>query len=323
LRRIARLFAVVAVALLAAHCTPAPPASTPGVVEADMVQVAAPAAGRVVELAAVRGGTVAAGAALFRIESVDDTAALAEAQSRVAQATAQLADLDKGKRPDEIAVNAAQVAQARSALAMAEAQLQRERGLVAQGFVSASRLDALVSTRDEAAARLRELQAQQRVAKLPGRSDERQAAAAALAAAQAQLRALQLRQTDKTQRAPVAALVDDTLYRVGETVAVGAPVVTLLPPANIKVRFFVAQAQLPRLKPGDSVTVRCDGCRAPVPARIGSISHAAEFTPPVIYSREQRARLVYLVEAWPSAADASKLRVGQPVDVLLPDAPPP
>jgi HlyD family secretion protein len=321
MHRAARLFAVLAIALLTSHCAPEPPASTPGVVEADMIQVAAPAAGRVVELTAVRGSTVQAGAPLFRIESVDDAAALAEAESRVAQASAQLADLDKGKRPDEIAVNAAQVAQARSALAMAEAQLQRERGLVAQGFVSASRLDVLVSTRDEAAARLRELQAQQRVSKLPGRSDERQAAAAALATAQAQLHALQLRQTDKAQRAPVAALVDDTLYRVGETVAAGAPVVTLLPPANIKVRFFVAQALLPRLKPGDSVTVRCDGCPAPVSARIGSISHTAEFTPPVIYSREQRARLVYLVEAWPSPTDATRLRVGQPVDVMLPDAP--
>lgn len=317
-----RLLTVLAAAVLAAHCTPAPPASTPGVVEAEMVHVAAPAMGKLAELAVVRGATVAAGAALFRIESPDDGAAQAEADARVAQAAAQLADLDQGRRPAEIAVNTAQLTQARSALALAEAQLRRERSLKEPGNVSASRIDSLVADRNAAAARLREQEAQLRVSQLPGRTNARLAAAAALAAAQAQARQLQLRLADKTQRAPVAAIVDDTLFRVGETVAAGTPVVNLLPPAAIKVRFYVAEAVLPRIRPGDSVTVRCDGCSDPVAARIRSIAHIAEFTPPVIYSRDQRARLVYLVEAWPSEADALKLRVGQPVDVVLPGAAP-
>lgn len=313
-----RLIAVMTTALLAARCTPAPPAGTPGVVEAELVQVAAPAAGKLVELNVVRGEAVTLGAPLFRIESPDDGAALAEAQARVNQAAAQQADLGKGKRPEEIAVNTAQVAQARSALTVAEAQLRRERALVAQGFVSASRIDGLVAERDAASARLGELQAQLRVSQLAGRTDALQAATAALATAQAQARQLQLRQADKSQRAPLAATVDETLFRVGETVSAGTPVVKLLPPTAIKVRFFVAQAELPRIKAGDSVSVRCDGCPAPVAARVRSISHIAEYTPPVIYSREQRARLVYLVEAWPGEADALKLRVGQPVDVILP-----
>ncbi|MBC7483297.1 MAG: HlyD family secretion protein [Rhizobacter sp.] len=112
-------------------------------------------------------------------------------------------------------------------------------------------------------------------------------------------------------------MVEDTLFRVGEWVGAGTPVVNLLPPAALKVRFFVAEAQLPRLKPGDAVTLHCDGCAAPIEARIRFIARSAEFTPPVIYSREQRAKLVYLVEAWPAAADSSRLRAGQPVDVAL------
>jgi HlyD family secretion protein len=214
-------------------------------------------------------------------------------------------------------VASAQLAQARTALTESEAQLKRERELAQQGFVSGNRLDTLTAQRDEAAAKVRELDAQQRVARLAGRDDARQAAAAAVQVSEAQARQLRLRLSDKTLRAPVDAVVDDTLYRVGEWVAAGAPVVNLLPPTALKVRFFVAEAQLPKLKTGDVVTVRCDGCATAVPARIRFIAPTAEFTPPVIYSREQRARLVYLVEAWPSAADAAKLHPGQPVDVAL------
>ena len=311
------LTCMLALAAFGSACTPSASGTLPGVVEAEPVRVAAPAAGRLVELSAIRGSTVAAGAPLFRIEAPEDSATLAEAEARVAQQQAQQADLGKGKRPDELAVTAAQVAQARSALREAEAQLRRERELALQGFVSGTRIDSLTAQRDEAAARVRELEAQQRVGQLAGRDDARNAASAAVLASVAQANQLRLRLADKTVRAPVAATVDDTLFRVGEWVAAGTPVVNLLPPSALKVRFFVAEALLPRLKPGDAVSVRCDGCAAPIEARIRSIAQSAEFTPPVIYSREQRARLVYLVEAWPNAADAAKLRAGQPVDVLL------
>jgi HlyD family secretion protein len=111
--------------------------------------------------------------------------------------------------------------------------------------------------------------------------------------------------------------VEDTLFRVGEWVPAGSPVVSLLEPAGVKVRFFVMQAQLPALKLGDAVSVECDGCPQPVPARISFIANQAEYTPPVIYSREQRSKLVFLVEARPNAADAPKLHPGQPVEVRL------
>ena len=309
---------VAIIALLTACAPPANPA-LPGVVEAELVRVAAPAAGRLVALAVSRGDSVTAGAPLFRIESPDDSAMLEEAGARVAQLAAQQADLAKGKRPDELAVIAAQAAQARSALAQAETQLKRERELAREGFVSGTRLDSLTADRDEAAARLRELEAQQRVGQLAGRDDTRRAADAALLAGSAQASQLRARLADKTVVAPAAATVEDTLFHVGEWVGAGTPVVNLLPPAALKVRFFVAEALLPRLKPGDPVTLHCDGCAAPIEARIRFIARSAEFTPPVIYSREQRAKLVYLVEAWPAPADAMKLRPGQPVDVALAD----
>ena len=121
----------------------------------------------------------------------------------------------------------------------------------------------------------------------------------------------------KQQFAPAAAMVQDTLYRQGEWVAAGNPVVILLPPANIKVRFFVPQAMLPQIKTGEMAKVSFDGGKHAYVATINYISTQNEFTPPVIYNRENRAKLVYMVEAKFSAADAADLRPGQPVDVEL------
>ena len=314
------LLRAVPLLVLTAGCTPPPSAALPGVVEAELVRVAPPVAGRLAQLSVARGDAVKAGAALFRVESPEDSATQAEVQARVAQQQAQRADLARGKRPDELAVTAAQLVQARTVLTEAEAQLARERELARQGFVSGTRLDSLSAQRDQAAAKVEELRAQQRVGRLAGRDDARRAADAAVQGAQAQAEQVRSRLADKTVASPTNATVDDTLFRVGEWVPAGAPVVNLLPPSALKLRFYVAQAVLPRLKLGDTVTVGCDGCAAPLKATIRFIATRAEFTPPVIYSREQRARLVFLVEAWPAPADAANLHPGQPVDVTLAEA---
>jgi HlyD family secretion protein len=112
-------------------------------------------------------------------------------------------------------------------------------------------------------------------------------------------------------------LVVDTLFREGEWVPAGSPVVRMLPPANVKVRFFVPQSIVGSLKPGRAVSLRCDGCEAEIPAQITFISNSPEFTPPVIYSNETRDKLVFMVEARPSVENAPKLRPGQPVAVTL------
>ena len=121
----------------------------------------------------------------------------------------------------------------------------------------------------------------------------------------------------KQQFAPADAFVQDTLYRQGEWVAAGNPVVVLLPPENLKARFFVPQAMLPRIKTGETVAVSFDGAAKNYSATINYISTQAEFTPPVLYNRENRAKLIFMVEAKFSPADAAELRPGQPVDVKI------
>jgi HlyD family secretion protein len=132
---------------------------------------------------------------------------------------------------------------------------------------------------------------------------------------EARLNAAKTRLDRRRAFSPVSGNVHQIYYRPGETVPASKPVIAMLPPGNIKVRFFVPETMLPRIALGDRIEVSCDGCSAPIEARVSFISRNAEFTPPVIYSIDERNKLVYLVEARAEKVDS--LRVGQPVDVRV------
>jgi len=155
---------------------------------------------------------------------------------------------------------------------------------------------------------------------MAARTDEIGAAEAVVAAAKAALGQAEWRLAERSAKVPAAATVTDTLYRTGEYVTPGAPIVELLPPDNVKLRFFVPEPVLGGLQIGDPVSFACDSCPSDLGARISFIAPEAEYTPPVIYSRESREKLVFLVEAEPGPG-APRLHPGQPVDVRL--APPP
>ncbi len=315
--RRAALLALVPVVVAFAGCSSdSPPHDFAGYVEGEYVRVASPLSGTLTRLAVERGAQVAQGAPLFSLEDEQERAARAQAEAQVRQAEATLADLEKGRRPPEVAAVRAQLAQAEASLVQSEADLVRTRKLVADKFLSPQQQDAAVAARDRNRAQVAELREQVRIANLPARSDAIAAAQAEVKAASDALAQAQWRIDQKSQAAPVAGLVDDTLYRPGEWVAAGAPVVSLLPPGNVKVRFFVPETRLATIKAGDAVTVRCDGCARDIAARIRYISPQAEYTPPVIYSRQSRAKLVYLVEARPDVPDPA-LHPGLPVEVTL------
>lgn len=300
---------------LATGCTPPPDPGWSGYAEGDYVRIASPLAGALVSLPVLAGQTVAAGAPLFTLESDAEQDAQAEALDRLAASQAQARNTDSGRRADEIAVVRAQLAQARAQAALARSDLARQAQLVAQGFVSQARLDDAQTGVAQTAARVAELEAALRVAELPARPAEREAAQSSASAAGQVLQQSQWRLAQKAQRAPVAALVSDTYFRVGEWVPAGAAVLALLPAGAVKARFFVAEAELGALALGQAVTIHCDGCGVPLRGRISRIASQAEYTPPVIYSNTQRARLVFMIEARPEAADAARLKPGQPLDV--------
>jgi HlyD family secretion protein len=285
-------------------------------VEGEYVRVAAPLSGTLQQLSVERGSQINQDAPLFTLESEQERAARAEAEARVRQAQSTLANLEKARRPPEIAAVRAQLAQAQASLRQSEADLVRTEKLVADKFLPPQKRDESVATRDRDRARVAELGQQVQIANLPARSDEIAAATAEVKAASDALAQAQWRVAQKTQGSPVAGLVVDTLYRPGEWVPAGAPVVSLLPPQNVKIRFYVPEATVGTLRLGDPVAVHCDGCGADIAAAIRFIAPQAEFTPPVIYSRENRANLVFLVEARPDSPNPA-LHPGLPVEVAL------
>lgn len=310
------IFCLLAGALLAG-CAKRSPGNFQGYIEGEYVYVAAPLGGALTNLAVSRGDSVKGGQLLFELERQSEAAALDQAQKNLAQAQAQLDDLTKGKRPSEIESLAAQLERAQANLELSAAELSRRQKLGGSDVISKEELDQSRAQNDANQAQVKQLTADLETAKLGGRADAIRAAQAVVesqAAAQAKAK---WSFDQKQQFAPTNAVVHDTLYRQGEWVAAGNPVVVLLPPANLKVRFFVPQELLPRIKSGETVSVQCDGAAQPFQATVNYISTQAEYTPPVIYSRETRANLVFMIEATFAPADAANLRPGQPADVSL------
>lgn len=310
-----RLAATLGLAFAFAGCQERAATSWSGYAEGDYIYIAAALPGRLETLAVQAGQQVAQGAPLFTLDSEPERVAHDEASARLAAAQAQAANLATGRRPDEIAVLSAQLVQARAQAQLAQSNLARQRQLVAQGFTSAATLDSLEAGARQAQAHAGEVEAALRVARLPGRPEERTAALAQARAVGEALRQSDWSTRQKQQAAPAAGQVADTYFRAGEYVGAGQPVLALLPPTHIKARFFVPEDQIATLALGDAVQLACDGCGAPIAARVSRIATQAEYTPPVIYSNAQRAKLVFLVEARPDPKDAPRLRPGQPLDV--------
>jgi HlyD family secretion protein len=253
---------------------------------------------------------------LFALEDENEKASRREAEERVRNAEAKLANIAAGKRKPELDAVRAQEAQASAARELSTQQLKQQEALHSKGFLSDAGLDQARSNYNRDIARVAEMEAQIRLARMAvGRDKEIAAAQADVDAARAVLAQSDWRLAQRAIASPAKSLVYDTLYSEGEWVAAGNPVVSLLPPGNLKLRFFVPETAVGGLKIGQAVSAACDGCSAPVPAKISYISRQAEYTPPVIYSREQRSKLVFLVEARPEPADAARLKPGQPLDV--------
>lgn len=285
-----------------------------GYVEGEYVYVASSRAGRLETLDVRRGDTVPDKTVLYTLEAESERRTLQQVEQERLAALAQLHDMQTGRRPEEVAMAAAQLDQARADAANAALRLQRNERLIRNGGVSRKELDDARAAAQAATARVAELSSQLAVYHLPAREQQIEAQQAAVRAAEARSAQARWELEQKRLSAPAAGLVYDTLFRVGEWVPAGSPVVQLLPPGNVKVRFFVPEAQVSRLRVGERVAVQMDGRPQPVAAVITFIADNAEYTPPIIYSNETRSKLVFRVEARPDVP----LHPGQPVSVGLP-----
>ncbi len=302
-------------ALMLTGCRPDAGERWQGYLEAEFVHVAAPLAGKVETVDVTRGQRITAGQPLFTLERAAEVAAQREAADRLRAAEARLRDLGKGARPTELATLEARLEQGRAAAELSRRELTRTEELFQRGVLAASDLDRARLTHERNGRALEELAGQLATARLGGRSDALAAAESEVAAAAAALQRADWAVAQKSPVAPAAALVSDTLFRPGEFAPAGAPVVQLLPPENLKVRFFVPEAAFATLKAGDTVRVTITGIPSPLPARITYLAPRPEYTPPVLYNRENRAKLVFMIEAALTAGQTDALHPGQPVDV--------
>jgi HlyD family secretion protein len=289
----------------------------PGYMEADLVLVGSEQGGRVAELSVEEGDSVKEGDPIFVLESSEQKAAVAAAKARLIEAEARLADAKADvQRPDEIKVLEAALAQAQAMRAQADNNLDRARALYEKGWTTKAQLDDAIAQQESHEAAVVEAEKRIAAARLPGRADIIAAAAANAEAARQDLAEAEKNLGKRKVFAPNGGTVEEVYFRPGEVVNAGQAVIALLPPRNLKVRFFVAEPDRARLHVNQRVKLTCDGCPPDLHATINFIAREAEFTPPVIFSREQRKKLVYLVEARPAGA-ANDLTAGQPVTVEL------
>lgn len=308
--------------LLTTACSDGPTNIFQGYIEGEYVLVAAPIGGTLDGLSVSRGQTIPKDAPLFALERNFEKAAVDEATHGLQRAQDNLANLEKGQRPSEIASIQAQLRQAKASAALAKIEYLRRVKLIAEKTISQEELDRSESDYDQKAQQVKQITADLTTARLGARSDEIRAAMAAVLQAQAMLDQAQWNFDQKARSAPSSAFVFDTLFRIGEWISSGQPVVSLLPPENVEVRFYVPQTIVGKIQQGQKATVTYDGAEKPINVTISYISPEAEFTPPVIYSSQSRAKLVFMLKGKPSREDATRLHPGQPVDVTIPSLAP-
>lgn len=295
---------------------PAPVTGWQGYVDADYVKVAPTQQGLLTAMDVHRGDTVKAGAPLFAQDDAYDRAARDEAAAKLGQAEAELRNLQSASRETEIAQAEADVAAAAAARERAVQDLARAEALARTNAGTRQQLDQARADADSTAAKLAAAQARlQQMREPTGRVQEIAAQQAVVQEMRAQLAQAQWRLDQRHVVSPNDALVTDVMAWPGETVNAGTPVVSLLPPANVFVRFWVPETVLARLSVGQTLSLACDSCPSGLQADVSFVAPQPEYTPPVIFSEQTRDKLVYLIEARPAAKDAAALKPGQPVTV--------
>lgn len=286
-----------------------------GYVEAETLLMAPKQSGRLVELTVSEGAVAAADAPLFALDADSQNAAVEEAAARLGQARARLADLRAARlRPAEIEMLKARRRAAEAALEQSRTELKRQQRLFPQGVSTEAQLDQARTSFQRDRNAVAEVEWEIEAARLSAREAEINAAEAEVEAGAAALKRVRVALAERKVSASHGGRVLDILYQVGEVVPAGQPVVEVLPPESIRVNFYVPEPAVAGLTYGQRVAISCDGCPGDLTGEISFIASETEFTPPVIFSRRERAKLVFLVKARPTAA-APSLKPGLPVEV--------
>lgn len=288
-----------------------------GYVEGKYAYLSSPVGGALQILAVHQGDTVKQGQLIFVLDQQPEFSSVQEAMANVNAAAYDLADLKLGERPSELASIEAQIAQAKANMEFSEQTLKRYQVLYNKHLLDKQTLDQYISENKANEAAVETLAQNLKTAKLSARSNEIRSAASKVDAAAADLQSARWNLAQKTVYAPSNGIIHDTFFRIGEEIASYQAVVSLLIPKESYVVFYLSETALGKVKLNEKVNISMDGVNKTYPAMISFVSDAAEFTPPVIYSRETRSKLVYRIEAKFVGSDALPIKPGQPVDVTL------
>ena len=284
-----------------------------GYLEADYIYAAPATPGTIHILAVAAGQRVRKGDLLFVLNGRQQEAILRAAEARVAAARATWQNLETGSRVEEVDVIRASLSKAEADLTLAEVTLERSRKLFEVGSVPAAKVDTDAAMLASASAQVNQLKAQLAVAELPARDAQQLAAEAQLLAAEADADKARSDLDDRTVFASADGQVEKLYFTEGEMAAAGVPVLSLLPVDALRVKFYVGEADRARFALGDALDVQCDGCPTGLHATLTQLASDPQFTAPIIYSRDERGRLVYLAEA--TLDFPGGLLPGQPVTV--------
>lgn len=311
------LCAVPFAAAFLATCAQPDPFAT-GYAEGEFILVAPVAVSQIRHVAVARGDRIEAGGLLVEMERRDTEIAVAEAKAGLAQARAHLADLQEGKRPEEIGVIEANLASATAQAVDANRTRDRVSSLASRGAATDSQKEDAITSAQIAAARVAQIEGELAVARLPARPQAIAQAEAAVSAAEAALWRAVWNHEQRILTLSEPVTVFDVIRSDGEIAGPTAPILSVLGDNAVKLRLYVPETDISRIAIGAALDVFCDGCQSDLTARVTFIATEPEFTPPVIYSLENRQKLVYLIEARPPEGNA--LKPGQIVDVALPGA---
>lgn len=288
-----------------------------GYAETQLIYIASPFSGTLHTLYVQRGQTVPAQQPLFELDQQPESAQLAQAQANLAQAQANLKNLQEGQRDTVLAAMQAQINQAQAQVKLTAAQLKRAKILYQKRTIAKNDLDIEQANYNEAVAQLKQFQANLAEGKLGARDELIKAQLNLVTSITATVQQAQWALQQKAQRAPSAAQVYDTYYNPGEFVLQGAPVVSLYTPQTLHAIFYVPEPQLVHLQLGQTVTVKCFTCDTTYQAKIDFISPQAEYTPPVVYSRENDVKLIFMIRAQLLDQATHVFHPGQPLEVIL------
>ncbi|HVV69542.1 MAG TPA: HlyD family efflux transporter periplasmic adaptor subunit [Gammaproteobacteria bacterium] len=288
-----------------------------GYIEGEYINLSSNYSGILKQLLVSRGDLVKENQLIYVLDSEPEASELSRAEQQLTQAKNTLADLENPQRATILQSIIAQREQAQANLKFSLATLQRYQNLFAQGAISRQQLDQAQSDYQRDLNQVNQYAANLAEAEQGARQNQIKAQTAAVFAAEAAVDQASWELAQKTMYAPAAGRIYDTYYRVGEFVTAQQPVASLLTPDNIYLIFYIPEPDRSKLAVDQTVEFSCDSCEGRFTAKINYISPEAEYTPPVIFSRESRIKLVYRVQARLPLEEAKRFYPGQPVDVYI------